>query len=606
MPDTFFRQFDYAPVFTMARGTPSWTRLEPQSVSGDPRPGLEARVHDPLWLLCRQWQLGELEGEDAGSPVGVELATTSRLLTRWQAGDWQQSADQAVAPVRPLAPGEPLEPVVEDEPVAVLGLRQRVEAGMIFVDAIRDAGFDSLADASVAQTGVLAESGTDPYDTSWAELTLLTAGRSVDGRRLAAALEASASAPAGLPDWLLPPTAADRDAVAELAVEWLTWYRELEPGADPGADPGGHAWVGRRLEYEFSVAGRIAGVPAVGAAVPEGGVEVVLRAPEFVGGRLDWYHLDVDRSPGIADFSTPDDSVDSQVQTRYATPLRYAGMPSDRLWEFEDSAVNLGGLESEPHDLARLLLVEYAVSYGNDWLVVPVEVPTGSLTTIGWLTYTNTFGERFLVERPRARRPNDGWRMFTVAAVNDVGDDLPALLIPPAVVGHDDGPAIEEVLFLRDETANLAWAVERTVSAPSGDVRARSDEGTQPPPPIPGDTNAELDYRLQLGVPEQWIPHLPQTTGFRAIELVQGRMRRADGSLVPPVGVLLNEPGASPIADEEIPREGLRVRRVPVLARTLDGSYRRWTSRRVGAGRGEGSSGLAFDAAVRRTSAPPR
>ncbi len=240
--------------------------------------------------------------------------------------------------------------------------------------------------------------------------------------------------------------------------------------------------------------------------MPEEGVEVVLRAPEFVGGKLDWYHLDVDRSPGIADFSTPDDPVDAQVQTRYATPLRYAGMPADRLWQFEDSAVNLGGLESEPHDLARLLLVEYALSYGNDWLVVPVEVPAGSLTTIGWLTYTNTFGERFLVERPRARRPNDGWRMFTVAAVDEVGDDLPALLIPPAVVGHDDGQAIEEVLFLRDETANLAWAVERTVWAPSGDVRARSDEGTQPPPPIPGDTNAELDYRLQLGVPRAVDP----------------------------------------------------------------------------------------------------
>jgi len=38
-----------------------------------------------------------------------------------------------------------------------------------------------------------------------------------------------------------------------------------------------------------------------------------------------------------------------------------------------------------------------------------------------------------------------------------------------------------------------------------------------------------------------------------------------------------------------------------VLARTLDGSYRRWTGRRVGTGRGEGSSGLAFDAAIRRS-----
>ena len=31
---------------------PGWTRLEPQSVSGDPTPGMEARIHDPLWLLA--------------------------------------------------------------------------------------------------------------------------------------------------------------------------------------------------------------------------------------------------------------------------------------------------------------------------------------------------------------------------------------------------------------------------------------------------------------------------------------------------------------------------------------------------------------------------
>ena len=46
---------------------PGWTRLEPQSISGDPTPGLEARVHDPLWMLTRQWQLGEFHGQDLGS-----------------------------------------------------------------------------------------------------------------------------------------------------------------------------------------------------------------------------------------------------------------------------------------------------------------------------------------------------------------------------------------------------------------------------------------------------------------------------------------------------------------------------------------------------------
>ena len=31
--------------------------------------GLQARLYDPLWLLARQWQIGEFQGEDNGSPA---------------------------------------------------------------------------------------------------------------------------------------------------------------------------------------------------------------------------------------------------------------------------------------------------------------------------------------------------------------------------------------------------------------------------------------------------------------------------------------------------------------------------------------------------------
>ena len=31
--------------------------------------GLAARIHDPLWLLARQWQFGEFRGEDVGSHI---------------------------------------------------------------------------------------------------------------------------------------------------------------------------------------------------------------------------------------------------------------------------------------------------------------------------------------------------------------------------------------------------------------------------------------------------------------------------------------------------------------------------------------------------------
>ena len=39
--------------------------------------GFAARIHDPLWLLARQWQMGEHQGENASSPVRVECALTT-------------------------------------------------------------------------------------------------------------------------------------------------------------------------------------------------------------------------------------------------------------------------------------------------------------------------------------------------------------------------------------------------------------------------------------------------------------------------------------------------------------------------------------------------
>ena len=47
----------------------TWTRLEPQCRANDVAEGLAARIEDPLWLLARQWQVGEFQGEDTGSPV---------------------------------------------------------------------------------------------------------------------------------------------------------------------------------------------------------------------------------------------------------------------------------------------------------------------------------------------------------------------------------------------------------------------------------------------------------------------------------------------------------------------------------------------------------
>jgi hypothetical protein len=547
---------ELAAVFPM--DSPAWTRLEPQSVSGDPRPGLEARVHDPAWLLARQWQLGEFQGEDAGSPVSVQVRWASTRVDGWRPHG--APADD----LRPLGPGDLLEPLVESEPVAEPGLRRRFEAGAQFLSMLEDAGVPAAVRDAVRAACVLVtaadppagdgvppyDPGADPHDPTGPRLAALLGHRLPDAERIAAALERAAAT--GTVPGFLPAGAM------ATAREWLDWYRE-RPGPD--------CWTDERLEYAFEV-----------AAGP-----LVLTAPAFGGGRADWYHFEKASGPAAADGMT------RSMGPVLARPLRFPGMAADRYWEFEDGEVNFGALQAEPHDLARLALAEFALVYGQDWLAVPIDVPVGALTVIKELTYTDTFGH--VTQVPRAD-DQERFQLFEIEGV-------PGLLVPPAAPGVLEGAAVEEVRLLRDEAANLVWAVEHLVRAPGGDPRVRADE-PQPLPPVPGaEPGADMDYLLQGAVPDWWIPLVTVSSGPGAVELRKGAMVK-DLREVRPVGVLLRPDGPLTVGDEEVPREGVRIRRVPVLARRPDGGYARWIGRRVSVGRGEGASRLAFDAAIPR------
>ena len=118
----------------MTDSTTRWNRLSPTARNGTMRKGLRALLADPLWLLGRQWQVGELTGEDAGSPVSVELWFDHDPMTAVD----HAPEDGSVTPeaYNPTTDG-PLEAVVEREPV-VSGDRQpnreiAVEAGRYFL-----------------------------------------------------------------------------------------------------------------------------------------------------------------------------------------------------------------------------------------------------------------------------------------------------------------------------------------------------------------------------------------------------------------------------------------------------------------------------------------
>jgi hypothetical protein len=168
-----------------------------------------------------------------------------------------------------------------------------------------------------------------------------------------------------------------------------------------------------------------------------------------------------------------------------------------------------------------------------------------------------------------------------------------------------EGAPVEEVRFLRDEMANVAWAVERIVESPTGRpldrYQAYQDELRRNPPVPPAvQTTAPLTYRVQTRVPPHWIPMLPVSVsaGAHAVRLQLREMLDPEtGTPIPPQGALLDTAqGVLELFEEEVPRAGARVRRAYRLARWTDGSTHLWLGTLKSTGRGEGSSGLRFDA----------
>ncbi|WP_433468320.1 hypothetical protein [Spirillospora sp. CA-128828] len=534
-------------------------RLEPMTrppgTGGQLDEAVEARVADPLFLLARQWQLAEFQGEDGGSPVAAQLKVTSAPFTRFR----PENAQAAL----PLPDGVPLEFLVEGDD-REFTMRDAARAGLRFLGAI-----DRELRAAVLEKCPLRK--PDPVDTAGQSMYRVLSRRAPDGGELEERL-ADGWRPAGM-------AAAQRQRFDAAARAWRTWFAAEHAPATPPS-----SWVAERLEHRFGV----------GASLD--GTERVLAAPEYGGGKVEPYQLDL----GGGTLGTPATTAGTTTLETLPTRATYPGMPSDRWWEFEDGHVNLPAVGAGPPDLARLLVVEFANVYGDDHWVIPVDLPVGSLHQVTGLTVTDTFGDTLAV--PPVEDP--AWSMFrhTDSVTGRPGPPLLALL--SAGFSQLEGAAVEEVLMARDEMANLAWAVERTVRGADGRPRRRSGERhDDEPPPASAD---RLAYRLVTGVPPHWIPlvPVPLTAGSPAIRFRRGQIPhyRADGTRKPQVKAVgrLLEPSRKRfyIREEELPRSGLTVTRVPVATRGRDGRLYRWTARRVSTGLGEAASGLAFDEAL--------
>src|SRR5262249_54248238 len=182
------------------------------------------------------------------------------------------------------------------------------------------------------------------------------------------------------------------------------------------------------------------------------------------------------------------------------------GMPNSRWWTFEDSKTNFGDVKPDTTDLGKLLLIEFGLIYANDWYVVPLTVPAGTVVDIKGIAVTNVFGERVLIEAA-GRGDDDGgqrWAMFLLSIKGKGHEpaDL-SLVIPPSAQKVHEGTPLDEVMFARDEMANMVWGIERTIPLPSGEPKQGREAALEMHAFI------EQDLERRLGVPPLPPPPAP-------------------------------------------------------------------------------------------------
>ena len=577
----------------------SWTKIESRTRNWDFTKNLSNSIHDPLWMLTRQWQFGEFQGEDAGALAQAKIyyhhAPVDHLSL---AGNAPQMIDHSI----------PLDAAVE-QITTPLDLHLRMQMGRHWLKMLEEFLPETQSEAIKGifsnHPDLQFKIPTLEPDQEWEEqANILTQESNIqmlhtairlkrlDGGALYTKLKSGSKASTYL--------AEANPEVDEVGDRFVAWFdRTYSQPASPETD----AWEPNRLEYQFGYSAR-----------QKDGRWKPLEASEYHGRQLGWYSSDFHGEMSTANAEHV--PLESKAISIIPSPVRFAGMPHPRWWRLEDNTINFGDIGMAKTDIAKLIFAEFGLVYGNDWMLTPLNLPVGHMAKIEKITVMDSFGVQTEIQSANEMKPEEPWQMFHLFDQEGVDHQL---FLAPINTQIQESKPIEEVHFMRDEMANMVWGIEKIIPNGLGDGMDGQESGIRKRAFLNHlveeevsnllKNDATVAYKLTTQVPEHWIPFIAKKIGKKSKE-TQIRLQRAAMPRVlkgrkperirPRTSLLrkgLENAVKVPyfIQEEEIPRSGSIISTKWRRTRWLNGKVVVWLARERTNGRGEADSALQFD-----------
>lgn len=545
-------------------------RLEGLPRQAEFEKSLKVETADPMWMLTRQWQLGEFQGEDAGT------SCQAKILSEEQCPGVLTFGNGTSKEFDPFL--TPLEPEVESEDVEV-NLFLQVQMGRQFLRILGENGKSGYKGTFLEKYPISAE--VDERDREGVLFAQTVLGKFPDGNAILQDIRSGAYA-----DWINSEGAfedADRFLLTTaVSAQFDTWFKKLYHQTGPERN----AWIPDRMEYNFNLE-----MPH-----PEGSKSVILEADQYASGKLDWSSFDENIKDSAGEIQQ-EDNLKADVQTFIPAPLQYSGIPNPRFWQMEDGQIDFAKIQSGTTGLLSMLIMEYGITYSNDWFVLPYPMKINTYCEVKNILVTDVFGQHILIE-PTFTDPEVSWHEFAVfrhTERQNLTSPRNRFYLAPSILKLQQSEPLEKVNFMRDEMTNMVWAIENTVPSIAGGGRAvKLNKPRFNPLQEPDNPESKIRYLAGTSVPENWIPFIPVHKPGSEQEIRLQRAKIPNAS--PPASLLLRE--RQPvhfIEEEEVPRAGVIVKRTFKRTRWIDGKTILWVGRTKNTGRGEGWSGLMFD-----------